>query len=1250
MKLFIALGSLLILALVALLIGPRFVDWTSYRSSFEREASRILGQRVEVRGQASARLLPFPSLSFTDVVVGDDPADPVLQIGGFRMDAELAPYLSGEIRIFHMRLDGPALSVPVGADGSIRWPIGAGSAPPSETVVLERIEIAGGSALFLDRRSGRSLALSRIDGNLSAQSLRGPFNGTATLEANGEPLAASLTTGTGAGEGKLAFRLTLDSQRIDARASLDAIASSLPGEPLVEGALSVLSPIDPAAKPDQARTSILPPLRLATKLTVTPSSVAAADLRAEVGGRDTPYVATGSALIDVGSIPRFDLALEGQAIDVDEVAPPQPTEASGPSLADRIEAVRLALERLPSPRMPGRVRLALPLVTFGDTPVRNVSLAGSPAGDGWSLQSLSAELPGRTLVEASGVVRTDEAPGFRGSLLVAVRQPAAFLGWAGGAADPALAALPRAGFSAKVALSASDQSFEDLEVDLGGQTLAGSIRRTVRPEGRASAVDLRGDAVDLGPVMALARMVAARGAQAEANERFDVQFSTGPARFGDFSADGIDMDFSLDRNLVDLAGFDARNFAGADIHAEGTLADPFGFPRPDLSLEVSAEAPEQLASFLRRRLPQSPLAEALEARARAMGPLSLSGTAVSTGANRADLTLDLTGQAAGTDLALRLALQNGLEAATANGRFGLDLTLAQNDATVLLEQFGLSTLPVGEEEPLSAVLSASGVPNEPIAVSAKLRSTDAELSAEGTATLGGQGVESADLDLALRGGDLSPWLTRLAVAAGQPADGLPAELSGRLSWRGASWSLGGVTGLVAGSRLGADLHAEAGAPVSGTLDLADLSLDWLATVVTGTDASGAIDAAAAPFAATLLPSRAYRVSLAAERATGLGLTLSNLRAAVDGEGPRLSASSLSATLPDGASLGASGELRNVSGFLSTELDLALREQPIPAGNGVLQGQLSATANLRGGGQSFDALLGSLDGTGRVTLANGALEGLRADLLPPVLETAAQEGFEPTPEAVLGLVRELSAGARLPLETTSADVSIGAGTLRLAPVAVSLPGAELRAAAAFDLRRGDVASELTLALTPPADEAIADQVPAIGERIAGPWRAPERVASVEALTGYLSALAYRREQERIEALQDDLRETVRLRREARVYRERERVRAALRDDRLAREAETRAEAERAERQRLEEEEARRRQAAEAERAARAAEQARERDEAARRAAAQAAASAPATPPPTPRSDPTPSFEIGPIAPERPASGFGGLPGVGDPNRF
>src|SRR5687768_12856969 len=103
-RLFVLFGGLLVVALTAALDGQDFIDWTYFRAVFEREASAILWRQVTVTGGARARLLPFPSVAFSDVAVAGGAAGrPALTTETFSMDAELAPLMRGEFLIFDVR-------------------------------------------------------------------------------------------------------------------------------------------------------------------------------------------------------------------------------------------------------------------------------------------------------------------------------------------------------------------------------------------------------------------------------------------------------------------------------------------------------------------------------------------------------------------------------------------------------------------------------------------------------------------------------------------------------------------------------------------------------------------------------------------------------------------------------------------------------------------------------------------------------------------------------------------------------------------------------------------------------------------------------------------------------------------------------------------------------------------------------------------------------------------------------------------
>src|SRR5690606_18267755 len=171
-RLFVIFGGLFVLALTAALVAPHFVDWSSYRAAFEREAGAILGRKVTVHGEATASILPFPSVTFSDVEVGGGPnGAPAMTAETFSMDAELAPLLSGEFRIFDMRLVRPKATIGIAADGAVDWAVRPSSPFDAAQISIEKLTITEGEIDILHAGSGRMHRLSEVNSELSARSL-----------------------------------------------------------------------------------------------------------------------------------------------------------------------------------------------------------------------------------------------------------------------------------------------------------------------------------------------------------------------------------------------------------------------------------------------------------------------------------------------------------------------------------------------------------------------------------------------------------------------------------------------------------------------------------------------------------------------------------------------------------------------------------------------------------------------------------------------------------------------------------------------------------------------------------------------------------------------------------------------------------------------------------------------------------------------------------------------------------------------
>ena len=164
------LGGLVAIALFAALIGPYFVNWNDYKSTFEAEAEKILGQPVRVAGTAKATVLPSPSLTFTDVQVGDTEGEPMMTVERFDVTIELMPLLQGEIHVISMKLQKPHVRIAVDDSGTIDWLIRseASKALDPEKVALDNVEIADGAASYIDARTGVQLDFDNINASIKA--------------------------------------------------------------------------------------------------------------------------------------------------------------------------------------------------------------------------------------------------------------------------------------------------------------------------------------------------------------------------------------------------------------------------------------------------------------------------------------------------------------------------------------------------------------------------------------------------------------------------------------------------------------------------------------------------------------------------------------------------------------------------------------------------------------------------------------------------------------------------------------------------------------------------------------------------------------------------------------------------------------------------------------------------------------------------------------------------------------------------
>ncbi|MDP1882766.1 MAG: AsmA family protein, partial [Bradyrhizobium sp.] len=167
----LGLAIAFIIALVAALIGPYFIDWNQFRPQFEAEATRVIGAPVRFAGKLDARLLPAPSLQLRSVVVGG--ANDLGKVRADKLDVEfsLGSLMRGEWRATELTINGLALDLGLDSQGRIDWPASSGKFNLG-SLAIDRLNLTGRIALH-DASSRGTLELNDIAFSGDVRSLAG---------------------------------------------------------------------------------------------------------------------------------------------------------------------------------------------------------------------------------------------------------------------------------------------------------------------------------------------------------------------------------------------------------------------------------------------------------------------------------------------------------------------------------------------------------------------------------------------------------------------------------------------------------------------------------------------------------------------------------------------------------------------------------------------------------------------------------------------------------------------------------------------------------------------------------------------------------------------------------------------------------------------------------------------------------------------------------------------------------------------
>ncbi len=1155
------------LALSVALVGPYFVDWTSYRADFEREASRVLGRKVTVEGTATARLLPFPSVRFTDVrVEGNAPGETAMTAESFSMDAELAPFLSGEILIFDMRLERPRAVIEIDRQGTIDWALRPSTRLDPHQITLENVTVTDGSISVHHAASGRVHEIDAINARVSARTLAGPWrmNGGASLD--GFPVHFAISTGTPDESGGMRLRIRGQADRSPIELEADGDLRIDAGAADYSGAFRL--GIGFSGKPGQGGgtandadgTGVAARIgsadhRLTGRFSLGHRRLDMAEFRFETGASDDPYTADGVALLDFGTDPRFLIEARGAQVRFDDESQQVAEGATGLPLGERLMAVSRLLDELPRPTIDGRVEIELPAIIAGDTTIRNIRVTAQPAPAGWVVDKFAASFPGRTTMEASGLLAVEDEFGFKGEMLVAVGQPSGFAAWLARDVDEAIRRLPSAGFSAKVDLARERQRFTSMELILGKSRFAGALDR-LSPSGVRPSIlaHLDGGALDLDGMSAFASLfIADDGESRFGGHDIEFDLKAGPVEAAGVAADSIDAAIRLKKDRLEVDRLSIGGVAGANVSATATLSGLSQRPAGNVDISVVSADLAPLARMIAEHFPESDLAQAVARRADiypglfADARFDLVGSLVRKPAGASDVALSVQGQAGATYYTMT-ASADDLAGDLATAPIDIDLSARSADGTELLALSGLPALNLGLVSGGELQLKLNGVLADGAASRFGLSDDDASATFAGTVTTTPEGL-AGEGDLELAGSDFEPWLMSLGAGVPGLGLGLPADAAMKATFGSGRLHLDELEGTVASI------------PVSGTLDV---ELDTETPRVTGAASLGALDlslVARMIFGEEAFESEGDRWSDVAFRQTGhapitgdLSLAVASLdfgsaaaaedvamRMQIDSDGLRLSEFS-------GAVLGGRGqgfvELRNNegSGLLSGQFNIKDADARALLPAAALAGKVDLTVELSTSGKSIGAMVASLAGSGTARADELVIPGLNAEAFGAIVAEADRIGRDIDADKTASFAPQIVRDGQFAVPASEVAFTIASGVVRTPPLFIEAESTRIETELRLDLNERRLAADGRIVYDA-GDEALVGSEPQVGFSVSGPLHHPEARLDTGPLAQFLTQRALEIEQARVEAMQARLLEKQRLRRETRYYEWRARERQA-----------------------------------------------------------------------------------------------------------
>jgi AsmA-like C-terminal region/AsmA family len=1113
----LGLAIAFIIALIAALVGPYFIDWNQFRPQFEAEATRVLGAPVRVGGALDARLLPTPSLRLRSVVVGG--ANDLGKVRADKLDVEfsLGSLMRGEWRANELTINGLSLDLGLDPQGRIDWPVSVGTFNLG-SLAIDRLNLTGRIALH-DAASRETLELNDIAFSGDVRSLAGAVRGDGNFLLSGTRYPFRVSSGKSVdGEGTR-IHLNLDPGARALSADLEGVLSFVARAPRFEGVATLWVPAAPKAKGADTPT----PWRISAKVKADPAAARFEQLETSYGADETALKFTGLADMRFGASPQLHAVLSARQLDADRFFANNDDKNNDKDHAAEpirlLPGLRALMAAVPQAPIPARIEFSSEQIMLGGRPLQNLAADLHADAKSWTIDRLDFRAPGATRVDLSGTAASPGASGsFKGALNVESSDPDTLVAWLQGRSEITYRSQKPLQLRGNVSVGPNRFAIDAMNAEIDGGAVTGRIAVSSPSAGGGSRFDaeLKAERLDFDAATAFVRSVA--GPQAEWPDEAQLSLDIGRALSAGQELQPLIAKLGYGPKTVTLDQLKIGHATGLTVEGTGNFDRVHATGR--LALNSTATSLAGITGLI------APFAPGFSSRLNSLG--------TAPGPARLKLTLDLDKNAEHADRASARAVLDldapqlkGVATLTAKpdiaamrafdldklqrSEIGIESKLSSGQGRPLLMLLGLDRAIAAAEGPAQFEGSVTGVWHAPLRLKAKVSGSGLDAEAQGTAEPWAS-EPRASVSLTVRRANFAPLFDL------KPSDALVQNisLSSRVSLAGSKLTFDDLDSTISGSRLRGRLALTLGeeSDVEGEVGLDALDLAPVFALAIGAAGRDAAE----PLGAGLLKGWRGHVAFQALRgALPGGGELRPVSGTIKSDGQSLTFDAIKGTIgggeatasldakpaADGIALNARVQLRGVDGAA-----LHYRGLAMPAGRASMQMTLASQ------GRSASALIGALSGSGTVTLESAGIAGLN----PRAFEVAirASDAGQATDDARLRQIVEpvLSAGA---LSVASAQIpfSIRDGRLRVGATTLDAKDARAIVSGGYDIPadQADIRAELASTLAGPSTSR-----PEIQLFAAGSPDALNRTVDVAALSSWLAVRAIDRETRRLDSIE------------------------------------------------------------------------------------------------------------------------------------